>query len=107
MAMASDTLSISKDLRAAGLTEQQADLLATHIASRPDDLVTKQDLALAVAELERRIDRVDVRIDQVEAKVDRIVPQLLLRLGAGMVAGFGLMLTAMGIAVGVLLGQPG
>ena len=105
--MALDTLSISKDLRAAGFSEEQADALATQIAAQPDDLVTKQDLALAVAELERRIDRVDVRIDQVEAKVDRIVPQLLLRLGAGMVAGFGLMLTAMGIAVGVLLSQPG
>ena len=98
--MASDTLSISKDLRAAGFSEEQADALATQIASRPGDLVTKQDLALAAAELERKIDHVDQR-------VDGIARELLLKLGAGMVAGFGLTITVIGIGVGVLLGQPG
>ena len=53
MAMASDTLSISKDLRAAGFNEQQADALATHMAAMPSNLVTKEDLALALADLER------------------------------------------------------
>ena len=91
--MALDTLSISKELRAAGFSEEQADALATQIAARPDDLVTRQDLALAVAELER--------------KIDRIEPRLLLKLGACMVAGFALMLTAMGISVAVLLNQLG
>ena len=94
--MASDTLSISKDLRAAGFSEEQADALAT----RPGDLVTKQDLALAAAELERKIDHVDQR-------VDAIARELLLKLGAGMVAGFGLTITVIGIGVGVLLSQPG
>ena len=98
--MASDTLSISKELRAAGFSEEQADALATQIAAPPGDLVTKQDLALAVAELERRIDRVDQR-------VDGIARELLLKLGAGMVAGFGLTITVIGIGVGVLLSQPG
>ena len=98
--MALDTLSISKELRAAGFSEEQADTLATQIAARSDDLVTRQDLALAVAELARKIDHVDSRIDQIE-------PRLLLKLGAGMVAGFALMLTAMGISVAVLLNQLG
>ena len=98
--MALDTLSISKELRAAGFSEEQADALATQIAARWGDLVTRQDLALAVAELARKIDHVDSRIDQIE-------PRLLLKLGAGMVAGFALMLTAMGISVAVLLNQLG
>ena len=93
MAMASDTLSISKELRAAGFSEEQADAIATQIAAQPDDLVTGQDLALAVAGLER--------------KIDQIEPRLLLKLGAGMVAGFSLILTAMGISVAVLLNQLG
>ena len=98
--MALGSLSISKELRAAGSSEEQADAIATQIAARPDDLVTRQDLALAVAELARKIDYVDSRIDQIE-------PRLLLKLGAGMVAGFALMLTAMGISVAVLLNQLG
>ena len=93
MAMASDTLSISKELRAAGFSEEQADAIASQIAAQPDDLVTRQDLAIAVAELER--------------KIDQIEPRLLLKLGAGMVAGFSLILTAMGISVAVLLNQLG
>ena len=131
--MASDTLSISKDLRAAGLTEQQADLLATHIASRPDDLATRQDLevmkhelGLALADLDHKltteserldrkltseIERLDRRLttemERLDHKIDQVAPQLLLKLGAGMVAGFGLTITVIGIGVGVLLSQPG
>ena len=80
VAMALDPLSISQDLRAAGFTEEQANLLATHIASRSHDLVTTQDLRLAVSEL-------------------------LLKLGTGMVVGFGFVLTAIGIGVGVIVNQ--
>ena len=131
MAMASDTLSISKDLRAAGLTEQQADLLATHIASRPDDLATRQDLevmkhelGLALADLDHKltteserldrkltseIERLDHKLttemERLDHKIDQVAPQLLLKLGAGMVAGFGLTITAVGVAVGVLINQ--
>ena len=118
MAMASDTLSISKDLRAAGFNEQQADALATHMAAMPTNLVTKEDLALALADLERtldhkidqvehRIDQLDHKVDQLDHKVDQIEPRLLLKLGAGMAAGFGLMLTAISIGVGVILNQLG
>ena len=60
--MALDTLSISKELRAAGFSEEQADAIATQIAARPDDLVTRQDLAIAVAELERKIDQIEPRL---------------------------------------------
>ena len=42
MAMASDTLSISKDLRAAGFDEQQADALATHMAAMPANLASRK-----------------------------------------------------------------
>ena len=102
MAMALDTLSISKELRAAGFSEEQADAIATQIAAQPDDLVNGQDLALAVAGLERKIDQVDAKIDQVDQKVDGIAREVLLKLGAVMVAGFSLTLTAIGIAVVVL-----
>ena len=93
MAMAPDTLSISKELRAAGFSEEQADVLATQIAAQPEDLVTRQDLALAVAELER--------------KIEQIEPRLLLKLGAAMAGGFALVLSAIAIAVAVLLNQLG
>lgn len=100
MAMALDTLSISRELRAAGFSEEQADALATQLAARPDNLVTKQDLALAVAELE-------TKIDQLESKIDRIEPRLLVKLGAAIAAALTLMLSAVGIAVAVLLNQLG
>ena len=86
VAMATDPLSISQELRAAGFTEEQANLLATHMASRSDDLVTKEDLALAMSHLETR---------------------LLLKLGAAMVGGLGLILAAMSISVAVMLNQLG
>ena len=102
--MAFDTLSISKELRAAGFSDEQADVLATQMAARPDDLVTRQDLALAVAELERKIDLIDAKIDQVDQKVDGTARDLLLKLGGVMVVGFSLTLTAVGILVVVLAG---
>ncbi len=37
----------------------------------------------------------------------QIEPRLLLKLGAGMVGGFGLVLTAISIGVGVILNQLG
>ena len=111
MAMASDTLSISKDLRAAGFNEQQADALATHMAAMPANLASREDLALGLAELElkvgHRIDQLDHKVDQLDHKVDQIEPRLLLKLGAGMAAGFGLVLTAISIGVGVILNQLG
>ena len=107
VAMATDPLSISQVLRAAGFGEEQANVLATQIAARRDDLVTGQDLALAFAERERKIDRLDSRIDHLDSRIDQMEPRLLLKLGAGMVAGFALMLTAMGISVAVLLNQLG
>ncbi len=82
MAMASDTLSISKDLRAAGFNEQQADALATHMAAVPANLVTKEDLALEVSRLE-------------------------LRMGAGLAVAVGLLFAGMGIVTAILLNQLG
>ena len=93
MAMASDTLSISKDLRAAGFNEQQADALATHMAAMPSNLVTKEDLAIAVS-------RLDHKIDQVQSR-------LLLSLGAGLAVAVGLILAGMGTVTAVLLDQLG
>lgn len=98
--MAPDTLSISKELRAAGFSEEQADVLATQIAAQPEDLVTRQDLALALAALERRMDHLDEKIDRVESR-------LVIKLGAIMAGGFGLILTAIAIAAGVIIGQIG
>lgn len=104
MAMASDTLSISKDLRAAGFSEEQADALATHMAGMPANPASREDLALAVSQLEGRIDQVESRLD---SRIDQVESRLLLKLGAGMAAGFGLVLTAISIGVGVILNQLG
>lgn len=93
MAMASDTLSISKDLRAAGFNEQQADALASHMAAMPSNPVTKEDLALEVS-------RLDHKIDQVQSR-------LLLSLGAGLAVAVGLILAGMGTVTAVLLNQLG
>ncbi|MYE45344.1 MAG: hypothetical protein F4X25_01035 [Chloroflexi bacterium] len=102
--MASDTLSISKDLRAAGFNEQQANALAMHMAGIPANPASREDLALAVSQLESRIDQVESRLD---VRIDQVESRLLLKLGAGMAAGFGLVLTAISIGVGVILNQLG
>ena len=104
MAMASDTLSISKDLRAAGFNEQQADALATHMAAMPTNLVTKEDLALAVSRLDHKIDQVESKL---ESRIEQVESRLLLRLGAGLAVAVGLILAGMGTATAVLLSQLG
>ena len=97
MAMASDTLSISKDLRAAGFDEQQADALATHMAATPSNLATKADLALEVARLDHKI----------EAEIHQLESRLLLRIGTGLAVATGLVLAAVGTATAVLLNHLG
>ena len=97
MAMASDTLSISKELRAAGFNEQQADALATHLAATPSNLVTKEDLAIEVARLDHKI----------EAEIHQLESRLLLRLGSGLAVATGLVLAGIGTATAVLLNQLG
>ena len=82
MTMASDTLSISKDLRAAGFDEHQAEVLATHMAATPDNLVTKEHLALELS-------------------------RLMVKLGGGLAVATGLILAGMAIATAVLLNQLG
>ena len=102
--MASDTLSISKDLRAAGFDEQQADVLATHMAAKPSNLVTKEDLAHAVSRLDHKIDQVESRL---EAEMHKTESRLLLRLGAGLAVAAGLVLAGVGTATAVILNQLG
>ena len=109
--MALDTLSISKELRAAGFSEEQADVLATQIAAQPDDLATRQDidvmkheLVLALADVDHKL---TTEIERLDHKIDQVASQLLLKLGAGMVVGFGLAITAVSIAVAVLINQLG
>ena len=68
------------------------------------DLVTRQDMELAVAAPEWKVDRIDAKIDQVDQKVDGTARDLLLKLGGVMVVGFSLTLTAVGILVVVLAG---
>ena len=97
MAMASDTLSISKNLRAAGFAEQQADALAMHMASTPPNLVTKEDLTLEASRLDHKI----------EAEIHQLESRLLLRLGAGLAVAAGLVLAGVGTATAVILNQLG
>lgn len=104
MAMASDTLSISKDLRAAGFDEQQADALAMHMAAFPQNLVTKEDLTLEAARLDHKIDQAESRL---EAEMHRTESRLLLRLGAGLAVAAGLVLAGVGTATAVILNQLG
>lgn len=127
--MASDPISISQELRAAGFTEEQSTLLATQMAARADDLATKLDVERAVGEIELKIaqldfklsgaiqeldhrltgeiKRLDYKIDLLDQKVDGLESRLLVKLGVMMATGFGLMLAAVGIAAGVIAGQVG
>ena len=109
--MASDTLSISKDLRAAGFDEQQADALATHLAATPSNLVTKEDLTLEVSRLDLKIDKVQSKIDQVESRLrsemHQLESRLLLRLGGGLAVATGLVLAGVGTATAVIINQLG
>lgn len=68
--MASDPISISQELRAAGFTEEQATLLATQMAARADDVATKLDLERAVAEIELRIAQLDHKLARSTADLD-------------------------------------
>ena len=104
MAMASDTLSISKDLRAAGFDEQQADALATHLAATPSNLVTKEDLTLEVSRLDHKIDRVESRL---RSEMHQLESRLLLRLGGGLAVATGLVLAGVGTATAVIINQLG
>jgi len=120
--MASDPISISQELRAAGFTEEQSTLLATQMAARADDLVTKLDLERAVVEIELKIaqldhklssaiqeldhrltgeiKRLDYKIDLLDQKVDGLESRLIVKLGVMMATGFGLILAAVAIAAG-------
>ena len=56
MVVAFDTLDASKQLQAAGVPEPQADAIVTTFARGfGDNVATKHDLALAVAQLEGKI----------------------------------------------------
>ncbi|MXZ46224.1 MAG: hypothetical protein F4Z08_04405 [Chloroflexi bacterium] len=68
--MASDPISISQELRAAGFTEEQSTLLATQMAARADDLVTKLDLDRAVAEIELKIAQLDHKLTSAIQELD-------------------------------------
>ena len=68
--MASDPISISQELRAAGFTEEQSTLLATQMAARADDLVTKLDLERAVAEIELKIAQLDHKLTSAIQELD-------------------------------------
>lgn len=68
--MASDPISISQELRAAGFTEEQATLLATQMAARADDLATKLDLERAVAQIELRIAQLDHKLTSAIQELD-------------------------------------
>ena len=102
--MASDTLSISRDLRAAGFDEQQADALATHLAATPSNLVTKEDLTLEVSRLDHKIDRVESRL---RSEMHQLESRLLLRLGGGLAVATGLVLAGVGTATAVIINQLG
>ena len=104
MAMASDTLSISKDLRAAGFSEEQADALATHIAVLPSNLVTKEDLTIEVSRLDHKIDQAE---SQLRSEIHQLEARLLLRLGAGLAVAAGLVLAGVGSATAVIINQLG
>lgn len=68
--MASDPISISQELRAAGFTEEQSALLATQMAARADDLVTKLDLERAVVEIELKIAQLDFKLSGAIQELD-------------------------------------
>ena len=82
-----DTLKIAKQMEAAGMPRPQSEALATVLQDEFDDqIVTNQDLGVAVDRLESRIDAVDTklsaRIDGVESKIDAVRTELGSRIGS-------------------------
>jgi hypothetical protein len=57
-----DTLRLSKNLQRAGMTEAQADGIAEALNEAQTDYATKQDLAVAVSQLEASISQLEARL---------------------------------------------
>lgn len=75
-ALALDTLAYAKKLKAAGFTEEQAEVQAEALAEVIDErLTTKHDLA----ELQNHL---EIRIHEVETRIRELEMRLTIRLGA-------------------------
>ena len=87
-----DSLGYARRLRDRGLPQEQAE---AHAEAARDfimaELVTKSDLQLALAPLERRM-------DNLEMKIDNLSLRLTLRLGAMIVVAIGALATLLRLA---------
>jgi len=87
-----DSLGYARRLRDRGVPQEQAE---AHAEAARDfimtELVTKADLQLALAPLERRVDSLDT-------KIDNLALRLTLRLGAMIVVAIGALATILRLA---------
>ena len=73
----------------------------------PTVLVTEGSLTPAMLRFERACERFERACDLFERRLDLFESRLVFRLGLIMAIGFGLVLTAISIGVGVILNQLG
>ena len=69
---ASDTLSIARRLKAAGVEARQADAIVDAMDKFTGKFVTVGHFDTAVERLDARIDGLEVRIDGLEARIDAV-----------------------------------
>ena len=107
---ASDTLSVARRLKAAGIEAGQADAIVDAMDKFTGKFVTVEHFDAAVARLDTRIDGLEVRIDGLQAHIDAVrielqagIDALSSELQAGISAGQAAMARFLVIAVGVII----
>ena len=107
---ASDTLSVSRRLKAAGVEARQADAIVDAMDKFTGKFVTAEHFDAAVARLDTRIVGLEVRIDGLQAYIDAVrielqagIDALRSELQAGISANQAAMARFLVIAVGVII----
>lgn len=107
---ASDTLSVARRLKAAGIEAGQADAIVDAMDKFTGKFVTVEHFDAAVARLDTRIDGLEVRIDGLQAHIDAVrielqagIDALSSELQVGISAGQAAMARFLVIAVGVII----
>ena len=107
---ASDTLSVARRLKAAGVEAGQADAIVDAMDKFTGKFVTVEHFDTAVARLDTRIDGLEVRIDGLKAHIDAVrielqagIDALRSEMQASISASQAAMARFLVIAVGVII----
>ncbi len=100
---ASDTLSVARRLKAAGVEARQADAIVDAMDKFTGQFVTVQHFDAAVARLDARIDGLEVRIDAVRTELQASIDTTRSDLQASISAGQAAMTRFLVIVAGVII----